>query len=88
MTREEIERQHKAGEISDADYNKYWKKSKAKHLEEVAVFLPGDDWEELKKWIARWGHKGGSWYGKASYAVRCGGANQHVDPLNVFFLRD
>lgn len=90
MTREDIEKQVKEGGIPKSEYREYWEKSKARHLEEVAVLLDSNDWPDLKAWIKTWGHKGGSWYlgGQRGYAVRCGGANQHTDPLNVFFLSD
>lgn len=88
LTRKDIERQHELGKISDSDYNKYWKGVDAQHLEEVAIEIPSQTWPEMREWVETWGHKGGSWYiaEKQGYAVRCGGANQARDPLNVFFL--
>jgi hypothetical protein len=90
MTREDIEKQAKAGQIPREEYEKYWAKVDAKHLEEVAVRLSPSDWSRLKSWVATWRHEGGSWYlpQRGGYAVRCGGANQHRDPLNVFFLEE
>lgn len=82
LSKEEIERQFKKGTISKSDYEKYWKRSGAKHLEEVAI---EDVPVEVRSWIRTWRHKGGGRY-SAGYAVRCGGANQSQDPLNVFFL--
>lgn len=87
LTRKEIEAQHRSGEISDADYNKYWRDSKAEHLEEVAVFLNPSDYEKIKKWERTWTHKGKDDYAPYAFAIRCGGANQSRDPLNLFVLR-
>lgn len=86
MTREEIERQHSRGLISNSDYEKYWKGTGSKHLEEIALRVPRSEWPKLRKWIMTWRHKGGEWIDENYYAMRCGGANQSQDPLNVFFI--
>jgi hypothetical protein len=88
MTREEIKKQTDEGSIPEAEYKKYWTGVKARHLEEVAVHLDSEHWRRLREWVKTWGHKGGSYYMKDGYAVRCGGANQSTDPLNVFFIGD
>lgn len=67
-----------------SDFKKYWKHTD--RLIEVAVHVSGERWDTLKKFIGSWKHRGGSWYMSGGFAVRCGGANQHKDPLNVFFL--
>lgn len=83
MTREEIERQHRTGEISEPDYAKYWKNLKSGALIEVAL---QDVPKRVFDWIKLAYHAGGAMYQRGGYAIRCGGANQHEDPLNVFLL--
>jgi hypothetical protein len=86
LTRKDVEEQHARGQISEQDYQKYWKGVDAKHLEEFAIRVSGESARKLRSWVRTWGHKGGSWYMKDGYAIRCGGANQSQDPLNVFIL--
>lgn len=89
LTRKDVEEQFKAGQISKEDYDRYWKKSKAEHLEEVAILVPRNVWERaLNPWISTWRHKGGGYYEKEAFAVRSGGVNQSQDPLNVFLLKE
>ena len=83
MNREEIERLHRAGSISKTDYDTFWKRVDAQHLFEVAIYPKGAD---LLAYLKRSGHGGLSRVDPNYFAVRCGGANQRRDPLNVFFM--
>lgn len=88
MTREDIEDEVAKGGVSREDFQKYWEKVGAQHLEEVAISVPSRDAPRFMEWVRTWRHQGGSWYlrNRRGFAVRAGGANQTLDPLNVFFL--
>ena len=79
MPREQIDSAAMAGEISQEDYAKYWENVKADRLFEFAIHV----WH-VPPPVRRYGEK----YDTDAYALRCGGANQKKNPLNVFILRD
>jgi hypothetical protein len=84
LSRDEVEELYKSGKISESDWKKYWEKSGAENLIEFAIFLNKRDVEYLKDIMKE--HKGFELIDPNYIAIRCGGANQKQDPLNVFII--
>jgi hypothetical protein len=79
MPREEIDAAVMRGEISQEDYQKYWENVKADRLFEFAIHV-----YHIPPVVRKYGER----YEPGAYALRCGGANQKRNPLNVFILKD